>query len=117
VTQHPAGAAGDLAVLREQHPGWLFTTVWAAAGTGPDRRLLCAQRHGVVLSDLTPDALSAKIRREEQWGGDDESRDGGTGTGGEARRRQIADSRGELARPQIHVSLPDGPHRAGKRGS
>lgn len=58
--------ADDVARLREQHPGWFFTTTGVAAGSGPDRRMLIAQRNGVVLADLTAAALSAKIRAEEQ---------------------------------------------------
>ncbi len=59
-------ATDDISRLREAHPDWFFTTVWAAAGSGPDRRLLVAQRHGVVLIDFTAEALSRKIRAEGQ---------------------------------------------------
>ena len=54
----------DLEMLRGRYPGWFFTTIWVAAGSGPDRRLLAAQRAGVVLSDLTVAGLTAKIERE-----------------------------------------------------
>ena len=62
---NPADVAPDIAALRERHPGWFFCSVWAAAASGPDCRLLCGQRHGVTVIDWTPDAVTAKIRREE----------------------------------------------------
>ena len=65
MTRNPTDAASALATLREAHPDWFFTTTWVAAGSGPDRRLLVAQRHGVVLSDFTAEGLTAKIARED----------------------------------------------------
>ena len=64
------GRRSDLDTLRERHgkDGWFFTSIWAAAGSGPDVRVLAAQRRGVTLSDLTADALSDKIRREDERG-------------------------------------------------
>lgn len=58
--------ASDLDILRCNYgpQGWFFTSCWAAAGSGPDRRLLIAQRRGIVLSAFTPEALSAKIQHE-----------------------------------------------------
>ncbi|MDR0346431.1 MAG: hypothetical protein LBI49_25585 [Nocardiopsaceae bacterium] len=70
VRQPPAsdghqGLASDLGQLRGRFPGWFFTSVWAAAGSGPDRRLLVGQRRGIVLSDWSTKALAAKIRAED----------------------------------------------------
>ena len=68
--RQPPGSDGheavtsDLGQLRERFPGWFFTSVWAAAGGGPDRRRLVAQRHGVILSDWSAAALAAKIEAE-----------------------------------------------------
>lgn len=58
--------AEDIARLQAKHgpDGWFFTSCWVAAGSGPDRRMLIAQR-AVVLSDFTAEALTAKIRHEE----------------------------------------------------
>lgn len=53
----------DLARLRERFPGWFFTACWVAAGSGPDRRMLIAQR-GVTLAGFTAEELSEKISRE-----------------------------------------------------
>lgn len=58
--------ADDIAALRQAHPGWFFTTVSAAAGACTDQRLLVAQCGAVVLSDVTAEALAAKIEREVQ---------------------------------------------------
>lgn len=54
----------DIAQLREAYPQWNFTAIWAAAGSGPDVRLVVATRDGVILSDLSAAALRRKIARE-----------------------------------------------------
>ncbi len=56
----------DLAALREQYPSWRFGTVWATAGSGPDRRRVWAVRDGIILSAWNAAALSEDIRREER---------------------------------------------------
>jgi hypothetical protein len=58
--------APDVARLQAQHPDWLIGSMWAGAATGPDRRLLTAQRRGVLLAAHTPALLSEKIRKEGQ---------------------------------------------------
>lgn len=64
----PAGdaLADDLAKLSAAHSDWFFTSTWAAAGFGPDRRMLIAHRSGVVLSDFSVAALEAKIQAEDR---------------------------------------------------
>lgn len=58
--------AADLARLAAKHPGWRFGTVWATAGTGPDRRRVWAFKDGIMLSAWDAASLSADIRREEE---------------------------------------------------
>lgn len=62
------GRASDLDRLRARYSGtgWFFTSVWAAAASGPDKRLLVAQRRGIVLSDWSAGALAAKIEAEDR---------------------------------------------------
>ena len=56
---------GDLARLRQEHPGWTFGSVWATAASGPDARRLWASRDGVLLTAWTAAELAGNIRREE----------------------------------------------------
>jgi hypothetical protein len=55
----------ELARLRERHPGWFITTLWIPAVSGPGHRVYAAQRNGVTVCDMTTEALSARIAREE----------------------------------------------------
>lgn len=68
MSQHPTDAPSDLTVLRERYPDWFFTSIWAAAASGPDRRMLVAQQHRVVLSGFTAEVLAAKIAAREGQG-------------------------------------------------
>ena len=54
----------DLAVLRQEHPGWNFGTVWTTVNSGPDKRRIWASRNGVMLSAWTAAELIADINRE-----------------------------------------------------
>jgi hypothetical protein len=54
----------DLAVLRQEHPGWNFGTVWTTVNSGPDKRRIWASRNGVMLSAWTAAELTADINRE-----------------------------------------------------
>lgn len=56
--------ASDLDRLRARFPSWFFTTVWTAAGSGPDKRLIVATRGGVVLSEWSEKAMADKIEME-----------------------------------------------------
>jgi hypothetical protein len=55
----------DVAKLRQDHPGWMISTVWATAASGPDARRLTATRDGVLLTAWTAAELARDIRREE----------------------------------------------------
>jgi hypothetical protein len=55
---------GDLARLREEHPGWVFESIWITVNSGPDRRRILASRNGVILSAWTAAELSKDIKRE-----------------------------------------------------
>lgn len=51
--------------LRERYPGWSIEPVWVARATGPDCRAFVAQRDGVTIRAVTPDALAEKIKAAE----------------------------------------------------
>jgi hypothetical protein len=53
----------DVAALEAEFPLWDFAERWAAAGSGPDGRVLMAWRGNVTLSAVTADGLRRKIRR------------------------------------------------------
>jgi hypothetical protein len=55
--------AGDVAALRAEFPLWVITDRWAAAGSGPDGRVLTARRGNVVLQAQSADGLRRAIRR------------------------------------------------------
>lgn len=52
--------------LAAEHPGWLISSMWVSVGSGPDARMLTAQRGGVLLGERTPADLSAKIKGHER---------------------------------------------------
>jgi hypothetical protein len=52
-------------LLRQEHPGWSFGTVWTTVNSGPDRRRIWASRNGVTLSAWTAAELSRDIKREQ----------------------------------------------------
>ena len=56
----------DVAQLRQDHPHWHIDTVWACAGSGPDRRGLRASRAGVTVRAWTPRALARRIAEENR---------------------------------------------------
>lgn len=58
--QDPTDPAPDLAMLRQERPGWFFCTIRAG-----DRRLIAASRHGVKVADFTAEAVRVKIQLEE----------------------------------------------------
>lgn len=51
----------DLTALRQQYPGWQITAHWLVAASGPDVRVLLAQRDGAVVVAYTPVALAEQI--------------------------------------------------------
>jgi hypothetical protein len=55
----------DLALLRQEHPGWSFGSAWTTVNSGPDRRRIWASRNGVTLSAWTAAELSRDIKREQ----------------------------------------------------
>lgn len=61
------GLASDLDALRARYSGtgWLFTSTWVTAGSGPDKRLLLAIRNGVTLAEWSARALADKIAAED----------------------------------------------------
>lgn len=63
----PGEATGsDLADLRKEFAGsgFVFGSVWASAGSGPDARRLYASRDGVLITSWTAAELRMKIRHE-----------------------------------------------------
>ena len=52
-------------MLRLEHPGWNFGTVWTTVNSGPDKRRIWASRSGVMLSAWTAAELTADINREQ----------------------------------------------------
>jgi hypothetical protein len=56
----------DVAKLRKDHPCWHIDTVWACAGSGPDRRGLRASREGVTVRAWTAHALARRIAEENR---------------------------------------------------
>ncbi len=56
----------DVAKLREDHPRWHIDTVWACAGSGPDRRGLRASRAGITVRAWTAPALARRIAEENR---------------------------------------------------
>jgi hypothetical protein len=57
-------AMSEVAKLRNDHPHWHIDTVWACAGSGPDRRGLRASRAGVTVRAWTAHALARRIAEE-----------------------------------------------------
>lgn len=55
----------ELEELRAAYPDWRFGSLWAGSESGPGVRALWATRGPVVLADFTPEALRAKIAREQ----------------------------------------------------
>jgi hypothetical protein len=62
------GETTDLDMLRQEHPGWRFGSVWASAASGPDARRIYATRDGRLITAWTAAQLAAAIRGEEQDG-------------------------------------------------
>jgi hypothetical protein len=60
---------GDIEQLREAHPAWAIGTVWATAGSGPDRRKLWAKRDGITVHGWSAAILSEQIAIEERLKG------------------------------------------------
>jgi hypothetical protein len=60
-------SADDLSRLRVEFPGWRFGAQWAAAVSGPDRRLVWGERiaDGAVVTAWSVSALRARIEAEE----------------------------------------------------
>lgn len=54
--------AADIAALRAECPGWSFTSTWATAGTGPDRRVLLATRGPAVVSAFDAGGMRERLR-------------------------------------------------------
>jgi len=52
-------------MLRQEHPGWNFGTVWTTVNSGPDKCRIWASRNGVMLSAWTAAELTADINREQ----------------------------------------------------
>jgi len=40
----------ELDMLRQEHPGWRFGSVWASAASGPDARRIYATRDGRLIT-------------------------------------------------------------------
>jgi hypothetical protein len=59
-------AMSEVAKLRNDHPHWHIDTVWACAGSGPDRRGLRASRAGVTVRAWTAQALARRIAEENR---------------------------------------------------
>jgi hypothetical protein len=59
-------AMSDVAKLGKDHPQWRIDTVWACAGSGPDRRGLRASRAGVTVRAWTAPALARRIAEENR---------------------------------------------------
>jgi hypothetical protein len=55
----PGGDA--LAALRAEHPGWTITASWVTASTGPDVRLVRAERGTIRLVARDPGDLARQI--------------------------------------------------------
>jgi hypothetical protein len=56
----------DVLKLRNDHPRWRIDTVWACAGSGPDRRGLRASRAGVTVRAWTAHGLARRIAEENR---------------------------------------------------
>jgi hypothetical protein len=58
--------SSDLADLRKEFAGsgFMFGSVWASAGSGPDARRLFASRDGVLITSWNAAELRMKIREE-----------------------------------------------------
>ncbi len=62
-------AMSEVAKLRKDHPRWHIDTVWACAGSGPDRRGLRASRAGVTVRAWTVPVLARRIAGHPQLAG------------------------------------------------
>jgi hypothetical protein len=59
----------DIGRLQAKHPLWRIGSVWATAGSGPDKRGLTATREGIQVHAWTEAALSESIAHEERTNG------------------------------------------------
>jgi hypothetical protein len=59
----------DIDRLKVKHPLWTIGSVWATAGSGPDRRRLTAWREGIQVHAWTESQLSELIAYEERCNG------------------------------------------------
>jgi hypothetical protein len=67
----PRTPDADLDRLRAQHPDWHIDYNWTARGSGPDLRVLTANRGGVRLAGFSVAELARMIEAAERrygWG-------------------------------------------------
>ncbi len=59
----------DIAELRQRHPLWSVGDVWTAVATGPDYRVLTAEREGITLRAPSAPELDRLISAVERTNG------------------------------------------------